>query len=104
MCGSLAGLHAMTGCNYFPALYRKGKKKPLQIILQNEEFQGVFINNAKKAFPCLNDLCAVLFFISLIYRIINKSYIALYEMLYILAGCMVKTTSILLTKSNRLYF
>ncbi|CAH1108090.1 unnamed protein product [Psylliodes chrysocephalus] len=46
----------MTGCDYVPALYRKGKKKPLQIVLQNEEFQDAFINNVKEAFPCLNDL------------------------------------------------
>ncbi|CAH1114431.1 unnamed protein product [Psylliodes chrysocephalus] len=52
------GLHAVNGCDYIPALYCKEKKKPLQIVLQNEEFQDAFINNEKKAFPCLNDLCA----------------------------------------------
>ncbi|CAH1110476.1 unnamed protein product [Psylliodes chrysocephalus] len=45
-----------TNHGYIPTSYRKGKKKPLQIVLQNEEFQDAFIRNMKKAFACLNDL------------------------------------------------
>ena len=44
MCRSLAGLHAMTGCDYIPAFYRKGKKVPFKIVSQNEDFQYAFIN------------------------------------------------------------
>ncbi|CAH1109495.1 unnamed protein product [Psylliodes chrysocephalus] len=54
----ITDLHAMTRCDYIPALYRKGNKKLLQIVLQSVEFQDAFINSVKKIFPCFYDLCA----------------------------------------------
>lgn len=64
MCRSLAGLHAMTRCDYTPAFYRKGKKKPFQILLANEEYQDAFINmkNVRKALVCRRNSFADTFF------------------------------------------
>ena len=44
LCRSLAGFHALTGCDLMPAFYRKGKKKPFQILSANEIYQDAFIN------------------------------------------------------------
>ncbi|GBP88538.1 hypothetical protein EVAR_21746_1 [Eumeta japonica] len=35
---ALPGLHAFTGCDFNPALYRRGKKKPLQFLMASETF------------------------------------------------------------------
>lgn len=39
---ALPALHAFTGCDFNPALYRRGKKKPLQFLMNSEIFQKAF--------------------------------------------------------------
>lgn len=34
-----AGFHAITGCDYNPRFYRKGKKTPFDIIFKSEQYQ-----------------------------------------------------------------
>jgi len=41
-CKSLAGFHALTGCDFNPALFRKGKQRPLQLLTKSEQFQKAF--------------------------------------------------------------
>ncbi|XP_053954504.1 uncharacterized protein LOC128860783 [Anastrepha ludens] len=43
LCQSLPGFHALTGCDYSPAFYRKGKKRPFQILKKSPEYQNAFI-------------------------------------------------------------
>lgn len=43
VCQSLPGFHAITGCDYNPALFRKGKLKPYQLLKKSIEFQKAFI-------------------------------------------------------------
>lgn len=38
-CSSLPGFHALTGCDYNPAFYRKGKKRPLKLLESSERYQ-----------------------------------------------------------------
>lgn len=36
---ALPAFHALTGCDFNPALYRRGKKRPLEIFMKSEIFQ-----------------------------------------------------------------
>lgn len=45
---ALPALHAFTGCDFNPALYRRGKKKPLQYLLNSEIFQKAFLDLGSK--------------------------------------------------------
>lgn len=38
ICNALPAFHALTGCDYNPALYNKGKKHPFKILKESEEF------------------------------------------------------------------
>lgn len=44
ICRGLPALHALTGCDYNPAFYRKGKTKPWQLYCADESFQEAFFN------------------------------------------------------------
>lgn len=44
LCNSLPGLHAFTGCDYNPAFFRKGKKRPLSILQSSKKYQKAFLN------------------------------------------------------------
>lgn len=48
ICKALPGFHAFTGCDYNPAFFRKGKKHPLSILYNSDNYQ--------KAFADLGDL------------------------------------------------
>lgn len=39
VCVNLPGFHAITRCDYNPALSKKGKKKPFQILKNNSDYQ-----------------------------------------------------------------
>ena len=39
---SLPGVYALTGCDYSSAFFKKGKKKALQVINENKEYNKVF--------------------------------------------------------------
>nr|XP_046481744.1 uncharacterized protein LOC124218890 isoform X1 [Neodiprion pinetum] len=39
---SLIGFHAFTGCDFNPAFYNRGKKKPFTLLKNNVEFQKAF--------------------------------------------------------------
>lgn len=41
---ALPALHALTGCDFNPAFYRRGKKKPLRILMDFQIFQKEFAN------------------------------------------------------------
>ncbi|XP_052744418.1 uncharacterized protein LOC128199343 [Bicyclus anynana] len=43
-CQSLPGFHAITGCDFNPALFRKGKLKPYKILKKDPEYQEAFKN------------------------------------------------------------
>ncbi|XP_057662724.1 uncharacterized protein LOC130897822 isoform X2 [Diorhabda carinulata] len=47
---ALPALHALTGCDYNPALYRRGKKRPLQILMGSVNIQEVFANLGSEAY------------------------------------------------------
>src|SRR5699024_301937 len=44
LCASLPGFHALTGCDYNPAFYRKGKKRPFNLLKTSKKFQKALIN------------------------------------------------------------
>ena len=39
VCKALPALHAFTGCDYSPAFFGKGKKKPLKLVLDDDDLQ-----------------------------------------------------------------
>lgn len=43
ICRSLPGFHAITGCDYNPAFFRKGKLKPYKILKKHQEYQKAFM-------------------------------------------------------------
>lgn len=47
LCRSLPGFHAITGCDYNPVFFRKGKLKPFKILKRTEEYQKAFIKLGK---------------------------------------------------------
>ncbi|CAF4875188.1 unnamed protein product [Pieris macdunnoughi] len=44
LCKALPCFHAITGCDYTPAFFRKGKVKPFKILENSEEYQLAFDN------------------------------------------------------------
>ncbi|KAK5637859.1 hypothetical protein RI129_000142 [Pyrocoelia pectoralis] len=44
VCSSLPGFHALTGCDYNPSFFKKGKKRPFHILKANEDYQKAFTN------------------------------------------------------------
>ncbi|KAJ8664697.1 hypothetical protein QAD02_006359 [Eretmocerus hayati] len=44
LCKSFAFFHALTGCDYNPSMLRRGKVKPLQILVREEKYQDAFIH------------------------------------------------------------
>lgn len=43
LCRSLPGFHAITGCDYNPAFFKKGKQRPFSILKKNKEYQQAFL-------------------------------------------------------------
>lgn len=50
ICKSLPALHAMTGCDYNPAFFKKGKVKPFKLLKKKEEYQQLFAHFANVDF------------------------------------------------------
>lgn len=42
LCQALPGFHAFTGSDHAAAFIRKGKIKPYNLLIQNEEYQNTF--------------------------------------------------------------
>lgn len=42
LCKALPGFHALTGCDYNPSFYRKGKAYPFMILEKSQEYQEAF--------------------------------------------------------------
>ncbi|GBP62840.1 hypothetical protein EVAR_44695_1 [Eumeta japonica] len=40
---SLPGFHALTGCDFNPAFFKRGKKRPLNILMKKPEYQQAFM-------------------------------------------------------------
>lgn len=38
----MPGIHALTGCDYTPTFYKKGKKKPYNLLQNSEKYQRAF--------------------------------------------------------------
>ncbi|XP_066595439.1 uncharacterized protein [Prorops nasuta] len=61
LCRALPGFHALTGCDYNPSFYRKGKQKPYTILKKNENYIKAFIDvgdpscNEEAVFQVLED-------------------------------------------------
>ena len=39
---ALPGLHAFTGCDYTASFLNKGKQRPMELMLNSEEFKAAF--------------------------------------------------------------
>ncbi|KAH9640140.1 hypothetical protein HF086_002800 [Spodoptera exigua] len=39
LCASLPGFHALTGCDYNPSFFQKGKIRPYKILIKNQNYQ-----------------------------------------------------------------
>lgn len=46
LCASLPAFHALTGCDFTPSFYRKGKQKPFSLLRGNEKYQKAFADLA----------------------------------------------------------
>lgn len=61
LCRALPGFHALTGCDYNPSFYRKGKQRPYSILKKNENYIKAFTDvgdpscNEKNVFQVLED-------------------------------------------------
>ena len=42
LCSALPGFHAITGCDYIPAFFGKGKNRPWKLLQDNEDIQEAF--------------------------------------------------------------
>ncbi|XP_041981090.1 uncharacterized protein LOC121736526 [Aricia agestis] len=64
---SLPAFHAMTGCDYNPALYHKGKKRPLTMLKNSKRYQeafgdlGSYTSDSDKIFPVLEEFTCRLY-------------------------------------------
>ncbi|XP_049303200.1 uncharacterized protein LOC125776214 [Bactrocera dorsalis] len=59
---SLIGFHAFTGCDFNPAFFNKGKKRPFTLLKKNVEFQKGFesLGNAELTLDMLDNLFNVI--------------------------------------------
>lgn len=53
VCTSLPGFHALTGCDYNPSFFKKGKKRPYQLIKQNLDYQKALTDLGNSKIPGL---------------------------------------------------
>lgn len=44
LCRSLPGFHALTGCDYNPAFFKKGKQRPFKILMKRPEYQQALMH------------------------------------------------------------
>ncbi|CAH1110719.1 unnamed protein product [Psylliodes chrysocephalus] len=71
---ALPGFHAMTGCNYIPAFFRKGKLKPFKLLIKSVYYQLAFQNLATDDEEILKDAFVTLEkFVCHMYGIRNNS-------------------------------
>lgn len=43
LCRSLPGFHALTGCDFNPAFFKKGKQRPFNLLTKKHEYQRAFM-------------------------------------------------------------
>ncbi|CAH1107994.1 unnamed protein product [Psylliodes chrysocephalus] len=73
---ALPGFHAMTGCDYTPAFFRKGKLKPFKLLKESVDYQLAFQNLATVDEEILKDAFVTLEkFVCHMYGIRNSSNI-----------------------------
>lgn len=41
LCRSLPGFHTLTGCDYNPAFFKKGKQRPFNILKKKHEYRAI---------------------------------------------------------------
>ncbi|KAK9876448.1 hypothetical protein WA026_012761 [Henosepilachna vigintioctopunctata] len=56
VCASLPGFHAITGCDYNPSFFKKGKKRPFQIVQNNLDYQKALTDLGKSDVSELHEL------------------------------------------------
>lgn len=68
---ALPALHALTGCDYNPAFYRRGKKKPFDIMMKSEVFQKAFADLGSETYNIEASLVTMESFICHLYGLKN---------------------------------
>lgn len=55
LCKALPAFHALTGCDFNPAFYRKGKKKPLHLLRKSPKYISALMNLSQLSVEDLED-------------------------------------------------
>ncbi|XP_072389393.1 uncharacterized protein [Diabrotica undecimpunctata] len=84
---ALPALHAFTGCDFNPAFYRRGKKKPLQILMSSETFQQAFLDLGSKEYNLQDSLNVIQSFTCHLYGLkklddVNQARIVIFNKTY----------------------
>ncbi|KYN30246.1 hypothetical protein ALC57_00285, partial [Trachymyrmex cornetzi] len=83
----LPALHALTGCDYNPAFYRRGKKKPLDIVMNCPIFQKAFADLGSEDYNIDESFNTIERFICHLYGLkkiddVNRARIAIFYKTY----------------------
>ncbi|XP_077263749.1 uncharacterized protein LOC143898274 isoform X3 [Temnothorax americanus] len=84
---ALPALHALTGCDFNPAFYRRGKKKPLDILMNSEIFQKEFADLGSKDYNIDESFNIIQSFICHLYGLkklddVNRARIEIFNKTY----------------------
>ncbi|XP_018358131.1 PREDICTED: uncharacterized protein LOC108757918 isoform X2 [Trachymyrmex cornetzi] len=84
---ALPALHALTGCDYNPAFYRRGKKKPLDIVMNCPIFQKAFADLGSEDYNIDESFNTIERFICHLYGLkkiddVNRARIAIFYKTY----------------------
>lgn len=84
---ALPAFHAFTGCDYNPAFFKKGKKRPFSIMEKSEEFTECFIQLSQPSEKRLDFFDKIQEFLCNVYglkrlKCINEARVALFQKTY----------------------
>lgn len=84
---ALPALHALTGCDFNPAFYRRGKKKPLDIMMGSETFIKAFANLGSEMYTIEESFLTMESFICHLYGLkkiadVNRARIEIFNKTY----------------------
>uniref|UniRef100_A0A6P7FYQ7 Uncharacterized protein LOC114335591 n=1 Tax=Diabrotica virgifera virgifera TaxID=50390 RepID=A0A6P7FYQ7_DIAVI len=84
---ALPALHALTGCDYNPAFYRRGKKRPFDILMGSATFQEAFANLGSEVHDIEESLPVMESFICHLYGLkkladVNRARIEIFNKTY----------------------
>jgi len=100
LCKALPGFHAFTGCDYNPAFFKKGKKRPFQILAKNEEFQQAFASLGDTGIDIDNTFAKIEAFVCSMYGYETQKKINNVRYLMFLRNYKVKNTDEAFLKAN----